>query len=195
MTTSSTPFLPDYQFSELHESKPMAFSAEAIIDAVENFDMRADWVADLLLTVREWPSRVRGWFGSTTAPEEEAFGFHKFTLLQRSVNELSLGLVGKFWRPDMGLVAISDTAAFEACSDNTVAKLVLRFQVIEKANNTCSLRTETFIYCPSRKTKLLFLPYWIAIRAASGWIRMRTLKLIQQQMSTAPGAGLPPIHL
>lgn len=182
-TSTPLPFLPDYQFSELHESAPMASSAQAILDAVENFDMRADWVADLLLTAREWPSRVRGWLGGMTSSEEGAFGFHKFTVLRRTADELSLGLVGKFWRPDMGLVAIPDAAAFEACNDDTVAKLVLRFQVVERASNVFSLRTETFIHCPSRKTQLLFLPYWITIRVASGLIRRRTLRLIRRRLS------------
>ena len=193
MTRPSVPFLPAYQFSERHDSKPMAFTANTILDKVETYDIRTDWVANLLLTVREWPSRVRGVLSNTPLQQEETFGLHTFTLLQRSANELSLGLVGKFWRPDMGLVTIPDAAAFEAFSDPTVAKLVLRFQVLEETDSACILRTETFIYCPTPQTKWLFWPYWVVIRAASGWIRSRTLRLIHQQLVKEAAGTRPPV--
>ncbi|WP_211208263.1 hypothetical protein [Leeia oryzae] len=192
MTTAPPFFLQDYQFSERHDSEPMAFTADAILAKVETFDMRSDWVTDLLLTVREWPTRLQGLFSNKSPQAKAAFGLHTFTLLQRSSNELSLGLVGKFWRPDMGLVAIPDVAAFKAFNDHSAAKLVLRFQVTERPGNTCILRTETFIYCPTPRTKRLFLPYWIAIRAASGWIRKRTLKLIHQQLAKDAAEARPP---
>jgi hypothetical protein len=192
MANVSTPFLPDYQFSELHESKPMPFPAESILHAVDNFDIRSDWFANIFLTLRELPLSVRKCYSGEPVSKTEAFGLHKFTLLNRSANELSLGLLGKFWRPDMGLVPIPDAESFVSCRDDSVAKLVLRFKVIEMPNKMRSLRTETFVYCPSRKVKLLFLPYWIIIRIVSGWIRQRTLMLIRQQLEKEVGSSLPP---
>jgi hypothetical protein len=47
-----------------------------------------------------------------------------------------------------------------------------------------TLRTETFVYCASTRSKMLFTPYWLLIRLASGWIRQRNLAAIQRQFST-----------
>jgi len=41
------------------------------------------------------------------------------------------------------------------------------------------LRTETFIHCPSERTRWLLTPYWLAIRLGSGWIRRRTLAAVE----------------
>jgi hypothetical protein len=46
-----------------------------------------------------------------------------------------------------------------------------------------ALQTETFVYCPSRSTMLMFTPYWLAIRLASGWIRRRTLNAIEKSFA------------
>ncbi|MGU7783560.1 hypothetical protein [Burkholderia sp. PU8-34] len=42
------------------------------------------------------------------------------------------------------------------------------------------LRTATFVHCPTARTRILFTPYWLAIRLASGWIRRRTLDAIER---------------
>ncbi|WP_199102139.1 hypothetical protein [Aquitalea sp. ASV11] len=79
---------------------------------------------------------------------------------------------------------------FEAQNDPRLAKLVLRFQVIAHPHASHTLRTETFVYCANTRTKMLFTPYWLAIRLASGWIRRRTLTLIQQKLSTPASQGI-----
>lgn len=59
------------------------------------------------------------------------------------------------------------------------AKLVLRFEVVGLASGAHMLRTETFIHCPSERTRWLLTPYWLAIRLGSGWIRRRTLAAVE----------------
>jgi hypothetical protein len=79
---------------------------------------------------------------------------------------------------------VADVAAFMTFNDPRVARLVLRFQVIEQPQGAPALRTETFVFCPNARTRWLFTPYWLAIRLASGWIRRRTLATIQRQFPT-----------
>jgi len=62
------------------------------------------------------------------------------------------------------------------------AKLLLRYRVTEIKQGQHELRTETFIYCPDRATKLKMTAYWLAIRAGSGWIRKRTLMAVQSSI-------------
>ncbi|KVN03987.1 hypothetical protein [Burkholderia diffusa] len=174
------PFIPSFGFVEVHESQPIDAPPSRIIDAVAALDMRADPVIDALLTVREAPAAIARALADRRAEgARERFGFDTFTLLHRDDTSLSLGLIGRFWRPTPDVRTIDDAAAFVRHDDPRDAKLVLRFEVVGLSSGTRLLRTETFVHCPSTRTRLLFLPYWLAIRLASGWIRRRTLAAVE----------------
>ena len=178
---SGSPFLPLFSFYEVHESGAISAKSEEIIAAVSALDMRADRVADVLLSIRELPSKIGKIFPKNHRNKKPSpFGFDAFTLLRRNNHEISLGLVGRFWRLDLGICEISSAQEFELLDNPNAAKLVLRFQVIEYPKEIRTLRTETFVYCPNTQAKVLFAPYWLAIRLASGWIRRRTLASIQK---------------
>lgn len=179
-----TPYLPSFSFYEKHESGDLAAPSEAIIAAVWALDMRDDRVTRALLWLRELPvtigyllrrDRQRG----PRAP----FGFHNFTPLTRTSHEVSMGLAGRFWRPDGGRVLVPGADDFIRIDDLSLAKLVLRFAVIEHAEGRRTLRTETFVYCGTTRTRLLFTPYWLAIRLASGWIRRRMLASVERRLA------------
>ncbi|KVZ24979.1 hypothetical protein WL13_03245 [Burkholderia ubonensis] len=176
------PFIPSFGFHEIHQSRPIAADARRIIDAVTSLDMRADPIVDALLTVREFPSTVIGALRNESA-RRERFGFDTFTPLQRDDRSLTLGLVGQFWRPALDVRTIDDAAAFMRHADPRDAKLVLRFEVIECGHGAHALRTETFVHCPTARTRFLFTPYWLAIRLASGWIRRRTLAAVETALA------------
>lgn len=180
---SPPPCLPEFSFHELHESRMIRARPQAIIDAVAGLDMRADRVADIMLSLRELPARLIRKLRRGSAPESVPFGFHTFTLLARSEHEIVRGLAGRFWRPDLDIEHIASASQFQQLADPALAKLVLRFEVIEHPNQLCTLRTETFVYCATARTRLLFTPYWLAIRLASGWIRRRTLASIEQALN------------
>jgi hypothetical protein len=180
-----SPFLRWFQFHECHESGAIRAQPEAIIAAVCALDMREDRVVDTLLSLRELPGKILRKFGDPALQQPSApFGFDAFTLLERTASEVTFGLAGRFWRPDLKTGHIPDAQAFKALDDPNVAKLVLRFQVIEHAQDIYTLRTETFVYCANTRTRMLFTPYWLLIRLASGWIRRRNLASIQRQFST-----------
>ncbi|MDR0246108.1 MAG: hypothetical protein LBJ65_31335 [Burkholderia sp.] len=178
------PFIPSFGFHEVHESQPIGAPPARIIDAVASLDMRADPVIDALMMVREFPATVAGALRNGPArPERARFGFNSFTLLHRDDTSLSLGLVGRFWRPTPDVRTIADAAAFIRHDDPRDAKLVLRFEVVGLASGAHMLRTETFIHCPSERARWLFTPYWLAIRLGSGWIRRRTLAAVEMALA------------
>ncbi|MBY4867335.1 hypothetical protein DIE14_06965 [Burkholderia sp. Bp9017] len=179
------PFIPSFGFHEVHESQPIGAAAARIIDAVASLDMRTDPVVDALLTVRELPTALVRTLrdGPARGGERARFGFDTFTLLHRDDTSLSLGLVGRFWRPALDVRTIADATAFVRHDDPRDAKLVLRFEVVGLAAGAHVLRTETFVHCPSARTRWLFTPYWLAIRLASGWIRRRTLTAVEAALA------------
>ncbi|AOJ29574.1 hypothetical protein [Burkholderia seminalis] len=178
------PFIPSFGFYEIHESKPIDADPARIIDAVSAINMRTDPVVDTLLSLREFPAALAASLcRGTTRRERERFGLHAFTPLHRDDTSLSLGLVGRFWRPAPDVRAIADAAAFVRHDDPRDAKLVLRFEVVGLASGAHMLRTETFIHCPSERTRWLLTPYWLAIRLGSGWIRRRTLAAVETALA------------
>ncbi|WP_322014570.1 hypothetical protein [Paraburkholderia sp. J12] len=183
--TPSTPFLPSYSFYECHTSGAIAAPPERIVDAVTQIDMRTDPVVDRLLRIREWPAGVFRKLGVARAASaaQPPFGIDTFTLLNKDRNAVSLGLVGRFWQFDFGLVTIADAEAFMSVNRPDVAKLVLRFEAQPCSADRYSLRTETFVYCPTWRTRVAMTPYWLAIRLASGWIRRRTLARVEQHFA------------
>ncbi|KVA27525.1 hypothetical protein [Burkholderia ubonensis] len=178
------PFIPSFGFHEVHQSRPIAADARRIIDTVTSLDMRTDPIVDALLTVREFPSTLIGAMRNASARRARArFGLDTFTPLQRDDRSLTLGLVGQFWRPALDVRTIDGADGFMRHADPRDAKLVLRFEVIECAHGAYALRTETFVHCPTTRTRLLFTPYWLAIRLASGWIRRRMLAAVETALA------------
>lgn len=183
-----SPFLPTFSFHELHESDTLHAAPEDIIEAVASLDMREDRVANVLLSIRELPGKLMARIRNNPArPAAIPFGFHSFTLLERTSCAITLGLAGRFWRPDLDLHFIPTAGEFLMLADPGVARLVVRFEVVDHADGLRSLRTETFVHCPSTRTRRLFTPYWLAIRLGSGWIRRRTLATIRRRLQRHPG--------
>ncbi len=172
-------FLPQFQFYEQHQVVIKTYSPERILPLVAEFDIQQDAVIRLLMSVRQLPQKI---LRNKQPQAVNRFGLNSFTLLQKSSSELCYGLRGQFWRADFGLENVPDTDAYMAPVAAGSAKLLLRYRVKEIKQGQHELRTETFIYCPDRATKLKMTAYWLAIRAGSGWIRKRTLMAVQSSI-------------
>jgi len=173
-------YLPTYQFSETHACLVAAEPA-AILDSVVAYRPDSDRFFRLMIGLRELPMRLLGEPEAPRAP----FGFHDFTLLDRSEREIVYGLVGRFWRPDFGLEPIAGAAAFLAFDATHVAKLALAFTAQHDSDGRSRLVTETRVSCASRAARLKFTPYWLLIRPVSGLVRRRTLASIKSASERA----------
>jgi len=172
-------FLPQFQFHEQHQVVIKTYSPEMILPLVAEFDIQQDDVIRLLMSVRQLPQKL---LRNKQPQAVNRFGLNSFTLLKKSDSELCYGLRGQFWRADFGLENVPDTDAYMAPVAAGSAKLLLRYRVTEIKEGQHELRTETFIYCPDRATKLKMTAYCLAIRAGSGWIRKRTLMAVQSSI-------------
>ena len=172
-------FLPQFQFHEKHLTVIHTSRPENILPMIASFDVRQDAVIRRLMSLRQLPQRF---LRNQQANSISNFGLHSFTLLKSSASELSYGLKGQFWRTDFGLENAPDAIAFQSPAAPGSAKLLLRYQVTELAPGQHELCTETFVYCPDKRTHLKMAAYWLAIRAGSGWIRRRTLKAVKSNI-------------
>ena len=75
-----------------------------------------------------------------------------------------------------------DASAFQTPTAPMSAKLLLRYKVTALVPGKHELSTETFLYCPDRRTQLKMSAYWLTIRTGSGLIRKRTLKAVKSSI-------------
>jgi len=179
MTLLAT-YLPNYSFQEVH-SCMISASTDIVISAAADYSPDADPVFRKMIGLRELPTRFASFLKGTQAQLPQPFGMHNFTQLERRDGaELAYGLVGRFWRPDFGLVPIQDGSGFLRFDTPGVAKLALGFSATRQADGTTLLVTETRVFCPDRVSWLKFAPYWYLIRPFSGLIRHRILAAIKR---------------
>jgi hypothetical protein len=172
-------FLPNYQFSERHciliDAPP-----HAVLNTIDSFSANDDQLIVSLIAIREAPARLAGAFGFQPGRvSQQAFGMSNFAKLGERDDQVVYGLVGRFWRPSFGLEQVTGADGFLAFEQPGVAKLVMSFSLAQDETGPALLTTETRVFCPDRKSLLLFSLYWMLIRAPSGLIRRRMLAAIK----------------
>lgn len=179
-------YLSSFQFSEKHGIAGIKAPVDVILAAIKNYDDRSDRVVNFLQATREVPSRIAAALGGKNALAERArFGLADFFQLEETGNEIALGLIGRFWKFDYGLVQIKDAGEFLNFAAPGYGKLVMIWSVVPGTGGANQLLTETRVFCPDRQSRLLFSLYWIAIRLASGWIRTRVLAQLKSDAENA----------
>ena len=172
-------FLPNYQFSERHQTM-IRCEPGKLLDVVQNFQPPQDRFADIAMFVRQIPAKLLHYAARSRIPPPRPFTLANFIPLGRDGDrEIVAGLVGRFWRPDFGLIAIDGPSGFLACNAPRTAKLAIGFSA-EQVGEATVLTTETRVHCPDRYSLIMFLPYWLAIRPVSGLLRRRALGNIRR---------------
>jgi hypothetical protein len=186
-------FLPHYQFSERHQTTARCAPGE-LLDIIQGYQPPQDRLADIAMYARQPPARLLHWAAGSQRRPPAPFTVANFIPLARDADrEIVAGLIGKFWRPDFGLVAIGSPSEFLACNPPRTAKLVIGF-LAEPVDGATLLTTETRVYCPDRYALIMFAPYWLAIRPVSGLLRRRALgsiRRIAEQRGIASTTALP----
>ncbi|UFZ03041.1 hypothetical protein LQG66_27885 [Bradyrhizobium ontarionense] len=171
-------FLPNYQFSERHETLVRCPPAE-LLDLIQSWEPPRDRFSGVAMALRQMPARLMHALAPSRHPAPQPFSLKSFTPLGRDGDRAMVGgLIGQFWRNDFGLVHIASPEAFIAFNAPRTPKLVLGFTA-EPEGELTRLVTETRVHCPDRTSLLMFMPYWLVIRPASGLIRRRMLGAIK----------------
>jgi hypothetical protein len=171
-------YLPRHQFSERHQIT-VRCRPDELLDIIQNFQPPQDRLTEIAMLVRQLPAKLLYWAAPSRMSPARPFTPANFIPLARDGDrEIIAGLVGKFWRPDFGLLAVGGPSEFLACNPPKTAKLAIGF-VAEQLGETTLLTTETRVYCPDRYSLIMFFPYWLAIRPVSGLLRRRMLGAIR----------------
>lgn len=92
--------------------------------------------------------------------------------------EIVLGIIGKFWRPDAPILRDWKPGAFSTLSPQGYAKAAWNFYLAPDGDQTI-VSTETRVLCYGRTERLLFRCYWTLIGFFSGMIRKEMLQMIK----------------
>lgn len=185
-------YLPSYQFRERH-TLVVSVSPNALMDAVLQPGTTEDPWARRFTQLRELPDRLFGLAGVRSGLlHRPAFGVDEFMPLGRDgERELALGLIGRFWRADYGLVRLPHAPErFKDFVEPGIAKLVLNFSTQALPNGRTLLATETRVQCVDRAALRRFTPYWWLIRPVSGLIRRRLLARVRDAAMAASSVAM-----
>lgn len=176
-------YLPHYQFVERH-ALDIAAPPGRVLDIILSGAVSGAWIEDDglvrgLVRFRFLLDRLMQ--GAGRLDWAPSFSLQSFTFLGREGDrEVAVGLAGRFWRLTGALVpTFADASHFMAFAEPGVPKLVINFQTAP-AGDLTRLSTETRVFCPDRRSRILMTPYWFAIRLVSGFMRRRFLTAVKR---------------
>jgi hypothetical protein len=181
-------YMPEYDVSERHHTR-VAASREATYAALWTANLANAPLARTLLALRALPAALghgvtglRSLWGRGSEPITLAtFQERGFRVLaELPPTELVIGLEGQFWRPAGGLCTPPPTAFRSQPPAPGTARGVWTFHLRALADGITELTTETRVQCADAGARRRFLPYWYAIRPASGMIRHAMLREVRR---------------
>lgn len=175
-------FLSDYDFRAAYEI-PVNAPAPAVYEHLLASDLHASWIVRLLISLRT---------GKRIPQDQPRRGFRQrfqgsgFVILAEMPDEeLVIGVVGKFWRPDGGRYLDLRPDEFVGFSRPGHAKVAMNFRVRPERVESTVFSTETRILCCDRAAWWKFRAYWALVGPFSGVIRKAMLKQIKREAERA----------
>lgn len=164
-------YLPTYQFSE-HHARVIKSGQEKIWPLVAQMDFSGSWIIRMLFALRGMPARMMTLEGLDRA---------RFICLEKKEHdEIAIGLIGQFWRPNGNLQKFIP-AEFTPFHERGFCKAVWTFRLVSQGPATTLLETETRIFCTDQKALTKFSRYWLFIKPFSGLIRNEILRGIKNK--------------
>ena len=172
-------YLPTYDVRTAHQVEvhaPAALTYQAALD----LDVGKSVPVMALLAIRALPHFVTGKARPSRSVTLQTVLEAGFTMLEENPpNELVMGAVGKFWRPDSGMIRVAPEE-FRSFDKPGFAKAILAFTVEERDRTSSLLATETRVACTDASARTKFMLYWRAIGPFSGLIRRVMLARVKR---------------
>ena len=193
MTALIDQYLPRFDVRETHRIRVRA-SPDATWAALRRADLARSPLVGALLVIRALPAALAsGRAGLERLRREsvrhvtlDSFVGEGFRILEeRPLEELLIGLEGRFWRPTGDLCTPSPDTFARATPPPGTARAVWNFTLRVIGPAECELVTETRVLCADATARRRFLPYWWLIRPGSGLIRRALLTSIRDTAERA----------
>lgn len=167
----------------LYETRVKA-SLERTREALRDADFSQMPLTRVLMGLRKlgWSRRKAAQAGS----QEErlrAAGF--IPIPTGSENEVLLGVVGRFWRPDSGTLCGLTAEEIIAFEREGYAKAMWNFTVERESDSVTRLATETRVVVYGSAARRKFRAYWLLVGPFSGLIRKEMLRLVRRGAEAA----------
>lgn len=186
MTALIDAFLPAYDAVSRH-SREVAAPPERVWAAVRALDLGGSPLVRALFLLRGLPALLVRPRATLAARRSGARGLGLtldelvrggFTLLgERPGEELLLGLVGRFWRPDGGIVRVA-AEGWREWERPGYAKAAWSFTLAPGPGDAVRLATETRVRCTNAASRRRFLRYWRLVGPFSGLVRREALRAV-----------------
>jgi len=100
--------------------------------------------------------------------------------------EIVLGVVGRFWRIDSGIITGLTAEQILHFQREGYAKAAWNFAFSSELDHVTRVSTETRIHCFGRVAKYKFRAYWLPVGPFSGIIRKEMLRMIKRKAESTP---------
>jgi hypothetical protein len=173
-------YMPEYDVANHHEIV-VDSTADRAYEAARTTDLSPSLPAKVLFAIRGIPHFLMHGTSLTqtlTLDSVQALGF--VILAEDPGEEIVIGVVGRFWRPDSGFieVAASEFVAFERPG---FAKAAISVFVRPYSEGRCLVGTETRVQTTDEPARRKFAAYWLLIGPFSGFIRKWVLEAIKNE--------------
>ncbi len=171
-------YLEAYDLRTSH-SIEVAAAASQTYTACQELDLSRSVPVIALIALRGLPHFLTGKARPSRSLTLETFLRAGFTIFEEHPpRQFVMGTIGKFWRPDSGLVRL-DPEEFRRFDKPGYAKAVLTF-VVEEHGGGSLLATETRVACTDESALRKFSLYWRVIAPFSGFIRRVMLEEVKR---------------
>jgi hypothetical protein len=180
-------YVPTYDVRSRHEIEVHA-PAAVTYRALRDLDVGRSIPVMVLFAIRGLPHLFTGKARPSRSMKLDSFLTLGFAILEENAPyELAMGAVGRFWRPDSGMLPVAPEE-FRTFDSPGYAKGLLAFTV-EERQKTSLLATETRVTCTDPSARRKFLLYWRAIAPFSGLIRRLMLNEVKRNAERAAERG------
>ena len=185
-------YLKEYDVQSYYAIDVLA-STTATYRAMRDLDLGRSAPVMALSAIRGIPHLVTGKAKLTRSLTLETVLHLGFTIFEdRPPEEFVIGVIGKFWRPDSGLVRVTPEE-FLDFAEPGYSKAVLAFSIDEVGDRT-RLATETRVVGTDAAARRRFAWYWRLIQPFSGFIRGVMLKEIKRSAEAQPSTARQDPH-
>ncbi|SRR6266702_1232988 len=178
--------LPAYDVAARYDITVQASPAETAT-ALEHADFSELRLTKLLLGLRSLGRKRPKPVAGTQVERLRRSGF--IELANVPGREIVFGVVGRFWKPDSGIITGLSAEEIIAFHTGGYAKAVWNFAIMAESERMSRLSTETRIQAFGRSARWKFRAYWLVVGPFSGMIRKEMLALIKHNAEAIAGGS------